>query len=98
MDDIITGSNDRAFVEKFKGCLSSHFRLKDLGDLKFFLGLEIARSKKGIMVTQRKFILELLEEYGMLGAKPSAIPIDVNTKLVHVQEGLLNDPTVADKL
>lgn len=43
------------------------------------------------MVAQRKFVLEMLEEYGMFGAKPSSIPMEVNVKLVHTEDGLLTN-------
>lgn len=68
-------------IDHFKTCLSSHFKLKDLVPSQYFLSLEVARLVKGIIVSQRKFVLEMLEESGMLGAKPSTIPMEVNIKL-----------------
>ncbi|KAK1390318.1 Chromodomain-helicase-DNA-binding protein 1-like [Heracleum sosnowskyi] len=54
VDDIIlTGSSDTAIVD-VKSCLQSHFKLKDLGHLHYFLGIEIARSSEGIYIHQRK--------------------------------------------
>ncbi|RVW26484.1 Retrovirus-related Pol polyprotein from transposon RE2 [Vitis vinifera] len=53
----------------------------DLGNLKYFLGMEIARSKKGIAVSQRKYVLDLLNETGMLGCKPAETPMDTTVKL-----------------
>ncbi|XP_047269363.1 secreted RxLR effector protein 161-like [Capsicum annuum] len=54
--------------------------MKDLGDLKYFLGIEFARSKHGILMHQRKYSLELIAETGLSGAKPSATYVDTNTK------------------
>ncbi|KAL1187681.1 Retrovirus-related Pol polyprotein from transposon RE1 [Cardamine amara subsp. amara] len=65
--------------------LSSKFKLRNLGDLKYFLGLEIARSSKGISICQRKYVLELLADTGFLGSKPSSIPMEPNHSL-HVDE------------
>ena len=48
--------------------------------MKYFLGMEVARSKEGIVVSQRKYTLDLLSEVGMLGSKPTNIPIHFNHK------------------
>ena len=53
----------------------------DLGNLRYFLGFEVARSKRGIYVTQRKYILDLINEAEMLGCKPTSTPIDQNHQL-----------------
>lgn len=45
--------------------------MKDLGPLKYFLGIEVLRSKQGIFLSQRKFTVDLLNEVGMLDCKPS---------------------------
>lgn len=55
--------------------------MKDLGELKYFLGIEFARSSKGINMHQIKYALKLISEVGLSGAKPVITPIDVNTKL-----------------
>ena len=53
VDDTIIASNDKCVVDHLKFSLSKRFTLKDLGDLRFFLGLEISKSNRGIVVTQR---------------------------------------------
>ena len=58
-------------IARLKKCLAVEFEIKDLGSLWYFLGIEVARSKKGIVVTQSKYIVDLLEEIGMSGCKPS---------------------------
>ena len=67
-DMVITG-NDHVCVVSLKSVLDQKFGIKDLGPLKYFLGLEIARNKT-INLTQRKYALEVLEETGMTGCKP----------------------------
>ncbi|KAL3346767.1 hypothetical protein AABB24_025289 [Solanum stoloniferum] len=59
--------------------------MKDLGELKFFLGIECARSSKGIHMSQRKYALELIAECGLGGAKPAGTPLEQNKKLTFVQ-------------
>ena len=61
--------------------LAKEFEIKDLGQLKYFRRIEVATSKKGIVVSQRKYILDLLKETGMSGCKPSDTPIEANSKL-----------------
>ena len=55
--------------------------MKDLGQLKYFLGIEVIRSNKGIFVSQRKYVLDLLAETGMLDCKPIETTIKMNHKL-----------------
>lgn len=80
VDDIVIASNDDSEVEQLKSNLKKVFKLRDLGPLRYFLGLEIARSSKGIFVCQRKYILDLLVETGLLACKPSSIPMDSSFK------------------
>ncbi|KAK0594035.1 hypothetical protein LWI29_029766 [Acer saccharum] len=64
-----------------KEVLAKEFEIKNLGSLKYFLGMEVARSKKGIVVSQRKYILDLLKETGMLGCKPADTPMESSYKI-----------------
>ena len=71
MDDIILTGNDKEEIARIKQALNQTFKIKDLGNLKYFLGLEVARSKTGIMVNQRKYALELLTDAGLLSCTHS---------------------------
>ncbi|CAL1404076.1 unnamed protein product [Linum trigynum] len=57
------------------------FKIKDLGTLKYFLGVEISRSADGISLCQRKFCLELLSDAGFLESKPAKTPLSMKTSL-----------------
>ena len=81
VDDILIASNDVDAVNVFKQFLDNKFILKDLGTLKYFLGLEVARTTKGLSLCQRKFTLELLSDTGLLACKPSNVPMDQSLKL-----------------
>ena len=76
MDDIILAGNDKEEIVRIKQTLNQTFKIKDFGNLRYFLGLEVARSKTRIMVNQRKYALELLTDAGLLACKPAPTPID----------------------
>ncbi|XP_015165801.1 uncharacterized protein [Solanum tuberosum] len=79
-DMLITGSSLK-LIEDTKRALQQAFKMKDLGELKYFLGIEFTRSTVGILMHQRKYALELISEVGMTAAKPAGTPIDINVKL-----------------
>jgi hypothetical protein len=74
VDNIVIASNNGDAITQLITFLNNQFKLKDLGDLKFFLGLEIARTSKGISLCQRKYTLEILEDCGLLASKPPSFP------------------------
>ena len=61
--------NDPMEMERLKEKLATEFETKDLGPLRYFLGMEVTRNKSGISISQRKYILDLLKEIRMLGCK-----------------------------
>ncbi|GJV09779.1 ribonuclease H-like domain-containing protein [Tanacetum coccineum] len=75
VDDIIITGNSVSEIEKFKVFLKSKFMIKDLGKLKYFLGIEVVDTDKGICLNKRKYVLDLLSEYGMLACKPAKTPL-----------------------
>lgn len=81
VDDIILTGDDLEGIRGLKKQLSQDFEIKDLGELKYFLGMEFARSREGIFVNQRKYILDLLKETGLLGCKAAETPVEANIKL-----------------
>ena len=93
VDDILIASDNKQAMDELKVLLDQQFKLKDLGDLKFFLGLEMARTASGISLCQRKYILDLLNNAGMIGCKPAKIPMDPNIKLRKYEGKALQDPS-----
>jgi hypothetical protein len=81
VDDIILAGNSMAEFDRIKGILDTAFKIKNLGQLKFFLGLEVAHSTSGIVISQRKYCLDLLKDAGLLGSKPANTPLDTSIKL-----------------
>ena len=66
---VIIGS-DHDGIRKLKQHLFNHFQTKDLGKLKYFVGIEIAQFNSSVVMSQRKHVLDILEETGMLDCKP----------------------------
>ena len=75
IDDIFITSNDAASVSSLTAFLDHHFKL-NLGSTKYFLGLELARSHRGISLCQRKYTLDILQDSGFLGSKPVKFPME----------------------
>ena len=76
---------------KLKQHLFTHFQTKDLGKLKYFLGIEITESSFGVVLFQRKYALDILEETGMLDCKLVDTPMAHNVKFVPGQGESLGD-------
>ena len=92
VDDMIITGDDVEEISKLQEQLSTEFEMKNLGGLEYFLGIEVARSKQGIFLSRRKYILDLLAEIGFLECKPADTPIIQNHKL-----GEYLDQVPADK-
>ncbi|CAL9029590.1 unnamed protein product [Prunus brigantina] len=78
-DMAVTG-NDTREQKKLQKYLSQEFEMKYLGALKYFLGIEVIRSKTGIL-SQRKYVMDLLTETRIFGCKTADTPIEMNHKL-----------------
>ena len=98
VDDIIITGDDTSGIEKVKQTLRKAFDTKDLGHLRYFLGIEVARSRRGISLSQRKYVLDLLQDTGMMGCRPASSPMDPNFKLSLESGDLLPDATQYQRL
>ena len=75
VDDIVITGNDALGISSLKTFVQGQFHMKDLEQLNYFFSIEVMRSKKGIYLSQQKYVLDLLYETGKLEAKPSSTPI-----------------------
>ncbi|KAL3378593.1 hypothetical protein AABB24_004490 [Solanum stoloniferum] len=100
VDDLLITGNSESMITEAKEVLHQQFKLKDLGELKYFLGIEVLRSAQGVILNQRKYILELISETGLTGAKPSCTPLESNSKLTSVEfdkaNGVIGDAVLHD--
>ncbi|GJR51390.1 ribonuclease H-like domain-containing protein [Tanacetum coccineum] len=81
VDDIVVIGNNNSEIDKFKHFLSTKFMIKDLGQVKYFLGIGVLENINGLCLSQRKYCLELLNEYGLLACKPATTPLQQNVVL-----------------
>jgi hypothetical protein len=98
VDDIILTGDDTPGITHVKQSLGKVFDVKDLGVLKYFLGIEVARSRHGISLSQRKYTLDLLQETGILGCRPASTPMDPNLKLSVESGELISNPSMYQRL
>ncbi|KAL5577658.1 hypothetical protein UlMin_019357 [Ulmus minor] len=98
VDDIIITGDNEIERERLKECLTKEFDIKELGRLKYFLGIEVAHSQEGIFISQQKYVTDLLTETGKLGCKPAVVPVDPNQKLGEAPEDLAVDREMYQRL
>jgi len=98
VDDIILAGDDIKDIVDIKEALNATFRIKDLGQLKFFLSLEIARTHDGIHICQRKCALDILPNAGMLNAKPVPTPMIRKNEKLFEQGVDIHDATTFRKI
>lgn len=98
VDDVLLIGTDSEEIDQLKAFLHDKFRIKDLGQLHYFLGLEILYKLDGIIISQRKFVLDLLKDYVCLHCPSLTSPLDSTTKSKAKEGAPLSDPTFYRKL
>jgi histone deacetylase 1/2 len=93
VDDIILTGNNDTTVQKFIQLLSHRFSLKDLGNLSYFLGVEVFPNDHGILLSQRRYIVDLLTRTKMMDAKPVHTPLPTSPPITLHSGSPLKDPT-----
>ena len=98
VDDIIITGDDLSGIQELKDFLSQYFKMKDLGHLSYFLGLEITSSDDGFYLTQAKYTFDLLSRAGFTDHKIVDTPIELNACLTPSLGELLPNPTLYRQL
>lgn len=93
VDDILVTGNDNVLIKETLDTLASRFSVKEHEELSYFLGIEAKRTPSGLHLTQRRYILDLLERTNMLSAKPVASPMASSPKLTLFTGTPLTDAT-----
>jgi len=89
VDDIVLRDSDNYGISYMKQHFCDHFQTKVLGKLKYFLGIKVTQSNKdGIIISQRKYALDILKETGLMNSKSVDRLGDLNTKLLPNQGSL----------
>ncbi|CAM8905440.1 unnamed protein product [Rhodiola kirilowii] len=91
VDEVVITGTSSTLIELVKRFIYDKFQIKDLGLLKYFLGLESARSTAGIFLNQCKYVFDMLDEYQFSDSKPVKTPIETKQNL-----GLLSAPLLLD--
>jgi hypothetical protein len=81
VDDIIFGSNLTTLSRKFETKMKEEFEMSMLGELPFFLGLQVNQTENGIFISQTKYIKEMLKKFQMEDNKPMSTPMVIGCKL-----------------
>ena len=81
VDDLIITGDDEDEIHRTRENLAVCFQMKEFGELKHFLGLEVDRVKDGLFLCQHKYAKDLLQKFGMLKCKPISMLVEVSAKL-----------------
>ena len=98
VDDLNIVGDSAMEIDHVKGLLKQEFEMKDLGELRYFLGIEVIQTTDGIWLLQGKYVLNMLEKFGMIRCKPIATPIEQNAELRLDVGEVLEDATLYRKL
>ncbi|CAH9107012.1 unnamed protein product [Cuscuta europaea] len=93
VDDIIITGNSPSLISSFINSIASHFAMKDLGDLHFFLGVQAIRNSKGLFLSQQKYVSDSLLHFHLHTLKPVRTPLATRTSLSLTDGELLSDAT-----
>ncbi|KAK1414482.1 hypothetical protein QVD17_30227 [Tagetes erecta] len=98
VDDVVITGNDEDKIKRTKDHLNTTFSIKNIGPLKYFLGIEVARTGDGVVLSQHKYAMDVLTDCGQLGCRPSSFPMEQNLKLDKCHESHKTDASLYRRL
>nr|GEV27793.1 hypothetical protein [Tanacetum cinerariifolium] len=85
--DIIFGATNKALCQSFEKLMKDKFQMSSIGELTFFLGLQVKQKKDGIFISQDKYVAEMLRKFGLSERKSASTPIDAEKPLLKASDG-----------
>ncbi|GJV35317.1 putative ribonuclease H-like domain-containing protein [Tanacetum coccineum] len=87
VDDIIFGSTKKSLCTKFEKMMHKKFQMSSIGELTFFLGLQVKQKKDGIFISQEKYVTEILKKFGFTDVKTESTPMETQKPLLKDENG-----------
>ncbi|GJW64301.1 putative ribonuclease H-like domain-containing protein [Tanacetum coccineum] len=88
VDDIIFGSTKKSWCDEFEALMKSRFQMSSMGELTFFLGLQVKQNKEGIFISQDKYVAEILKKFDLVSVKTAITPIETKVALTKDEEAV----------
>ncbi|GJZ46749.1 putative ribonuclease H-like domain-containing protein, partial [Tanacetum coccineum] len=86
-DDIIFGSTKKSLCIKFNKMMHKKFQMSSIGELTFFLGLQVKQKEDGIFISQDKYVTEILKKFGFTNIKTASTPMETQNPLLKDEDG-----------
>ncbi|GJT66395.1 putative ribonuclease H-like domain-containing protein [Tanacetum coccineum] len=87
VDDIIFGSTNKELCTEFEKLMHDKFQMSSMGELNFFLGLQVKQREDGIFISQDKYVAELLRKFGFTDIRTASTPMDTEKPLLKDSDG-----------
>ncbi|GJX58096.1 putative ribonuclease H-like domain-containing protein [Tanacetum coccineum] len=88
VDDIIFGSTKKYWCDEFEALMKSIFQMSSIGELTFFLGLQVKQNKEGIFISQDKYVAEILKKFHLVNVKTAITPMETKVALTKDEEAV----------
>ncbi|GJR81963.1 putative ribonuclease H-like domain-containing protein [Tanacetum coccineum] len=88
VDDIIFGSTKQSMCTEFEDCMHKRFQMSSIGELTFFLGLQVQQQPDGIFISQNKYVADILKKFDFCSIRTTTTPIESNKPLVQDEDGV----------
>ncbi|GJR24587.1 putative ribonuclease H-like domain-containing protein [Tanacetum coccineum] len=88
VDDIIFGSTKKSWCDEFEALMKSRFQMSSMGELTFFLGLQVKQNKEGIFISQDKYVAEILKKFDLVSVKTTITPMETKVALTKDEEAV----------
>ncbi|GJY31678.1 putative ribonuclease H-like domain-containing protein [Tanacetum coccineum] len=87
VDDIIFGSTKKSLCTEFEDCMHKRFQMSSMGELTFFLGLQVKQQPDGIFISQDKYVADILKKFDFWSIRTASTPIESNKPLIKDEDG-----------